>query len=89
MNILGWYKWQRHQISYFSLEGEQHQLSNIRKGELPMFKCYGIIKNDKHMDIFLAICDIYGTVQKDFMVKVLLPTLVGLAYDWYLMFPKG
>ena len=44
---------------------------------------------EKHLDQFLAICDIHSMTADDVMVRFFLQTLVGLAYDWYLSLPAN
>jgi hypothetical protein len=41
----------------------------------------------RHIDQFLAICDIHLIDHDDVMVRVFLQTLIGSTYKWYLSLP--
>ena len=51
---------------------------------LSLFNGDQVVNPEKHLDKFLAICDIHSIIEEDVMVIFFLQTLVGLAYDWYL-----
>jgi hypothetical protein len=77
----------RARSSPLNLQGEQHQLSTLPQGVLPIFSGDGSTDLKRHLDQFLVVCDIHLIEHDDVMVRVFLQTLTGQAYEWYLSLP--
>jgi len=70
----------RARTSPFNLQGEQHPLSTLLQGVLPVFLGDGSVDLKIHIDQLLVVSDIHLIEHDDVMVRVFLHTLPGRAY---------
>jgi hypothetical protein len=67
--------------------GKQHDLSFVPKGTLKEFSGDGEIDANRHLHLFLDVCDFHHVEYDDVMVRLFLQTLSGRAYEWYTALP--
>jgi hypothetical protein len=70
-----------------NLRGEQHQLPTLPQGVLPICSGDRVMDPKRHMDQFLAMCEIRLIYHDDVMVRVFLQMLIGPTYEWYMSLP--
>jgi hypothetical protein len=66
-----------------ALMGQQQWVQTLPQEYLPIFNSDGLKSSQRHMDKLLAMCDMHSINHSDFLVRVFLQNLVGLASYWF------
>jgi len=78
----------RDRYSPLKLQGEQHPLPTLPQGVLLVLSGDKTLDTKRHIDQFLVMCEIHLVKHDDIMVRVLLQTLIGPTYEWYMYLPS-
>ena len=70
-------------MSPLALMGQQQWGQTLPQEYLRIFNSDGSKRYQSHMDQLLAMCDMHSINDSDFLVRVFLQNLVGLASYWF------
>jgi hypothetical protein len=76
-------------MSPLDFRGQQQRVQTLPQGCLPIFNGDGSRSPKRHMDQFLAMCDMHFINHDDILVTTFLQKLVVLASYWFRSLPTG